>query len=91
MLLVGIPVSDESCRMTSFVWSCDRQVLNGSQLPYRSEGSIKQDRGLLVQVRVTGVEADNQKEKTKTVKNTGQLMMNVYPHCYQYSTPRFQS
>ena len=40
-------------------------------MPYRSEGSIKQDRGLWVQVRVTGVEADNQKEKTKTVKSTG--------------------
>ena len=78
MLLIGVPASDEYCRwlscggITSSVWSCDRQVLNGSQLPYRSEGSIKQDRGLLVQVKVTGVEADNQKEKTKTVKNTGQ-------------------
>ena len=40
-------------------------------MPYRNEGSFKQERGLLVQVRVTGVEADSQKEKTKTVKSTG--------------------
>ena len=45
--------------------------MSGYQIPFNSEKSVKSDRSLSVQIRVTGVDADVQKEKTKSVKNNG--------------------
>lgn len=47
------------------------QIISGHQLPYKSESSLKSERNLYVQVRISGVEKDNHKEKTKNVKNNG--------------------
>jgi len=45
--------------------------LSGHQIPYKSDKMIKSERSLLVQVRVSGVDTDNQVVRTKTVKNNG--------------------
>ncbi len=57
--------SNPSCVL--FPW----QVISGHQLPYSSEKQLKTDRRLYVQIKVTGVESDEQKNKTKIVKNNG--------------------
>ena len=49
------------------------QIISGHQLPYKSESSLKSERNLYVQVRLSGVDKDNQKEKTKNVKNNGKM------------------
>ena len=50
------------------------KVISGNQIPYKSESNIRKDRELHVLVRVAGVEADNQKEKSKTVKSNGTVL-----------------
>ncbi len=47
------------------------KVITGHQLPYSSEKQLKADRRLYVQLKVTGVECDDQKNKTRIVKNNG--------------------
>jgi hypothetical protein len=47
------------------------KVISGHQLPFSNEKSLKTDRTLYVQLRVSGVEEDNAKERTKAVKNNG--------------------
>ena len=51
------------------------QVISGHQLPYSSEKQLKTDRRLYVQIKVTGVESDEQKNKTKIVKNNGNVLL----------------
>jgi len=45
--------------------------VSGHQIPYKLEKTMRSERSLLVQVRVSGVETDNQMLRTKTVKNNG--------------------
>lgn len=41
-------------------------------MPFQSEKSLRSDRAFYVQLRVTGVEEDNAREKTRAVKNNGE-------------------
>ena len=47
------------------------QELSGHQIPYKSDKMIKSERNLFLQIRVSGVELDNQLIRTKIVKNNG--------------------
>ncbi len=47
------------------------------QLPYTKEDKVKSERSMYVQVKINGVEADNLKEKTKTVKSNGKQGRNL--------------
>ncbi|ELU11919.1 hypothetical protein CAPTEDRAFT_102886, partial [Capitella teleta] len=47
------------------------KIISGHQLPFSNEKALKTERSLYVQLRVSGVEDDNAREKTKTVKNNG--------------------
>ena len=50
------------------------QDLSGHQIPYKCDRVIRSERSLLVQVRASGVEADNQVVRTRTTKNNGKLL-----------------
>ena len=52
-------------------------MMSGHQLPYTSEKQLKAERRLYVQIKLSGVEQDEQKEKTKAVKNNGQYKTHV--------------
>ena len=52
-------------------------MMNGHQLPYTNEKQLKAERRLYVQIKLSGVEQDEQKEKTKAVKNNGGLTKRV--------------
>jgi len=54
---------------------CLVQVISGFQLPYKSEKVLKAERALSVQVRVIGIDDDIQSDRTKLVKNNGQLVV----------------
>ena len=47
------------------------QIISGHQLPYKSDSNVKNKRDVSVQIRIAGVEADVQRERTKTIKNNG--------------------
>lgn len=47
------------------------RVISGLQLPYKTEEKTKSERNLHVQIKIAGVDADNKKEKTKSMKNNG--------------------
>ena len=46
-------------------------------MPYKSDRMIRSERSLLVQVRVSGVEADSQLVRTNAVRNNGKYELST--------------